>query len=180
MGLRDAHARANIATFEPRKDGYVVATQHNGRFQPGEVIPQALVGLTVEAGAIVEVAPPKEHLVIAIGGPPHSGKSVFLAELYRQLLARNPGGVFLQRGCPDGEGMWSAESDPALAQAIRQKRAFTADFCAWVGDAILGLQRGFAITLIDLGGKRMSPNDQILAVSTHLIVLSSKEDETQA
>ncbi len=175
-----SHATPNVATFEPRKDGYVVATQHNGRFVPGEVIPAASVGLTIEGNQIVETALPKEHLVIAVGGPPHSGKSVFLAELYRQLLARNPGGVFLQRGCPDGEGMWSAESDPALAQAIRQKGAFTPQFCAWVGAAICGLQRGFAITLIDLGGQRISPNDEILAASTHLIVLSSKDDETQA
>ena len=43
--------------------------------------------------------------VIAIGGPPHSGKSVFLAELYRQLLQRQPTGVFLQRACPDGVGL---------------------------------------------------------------------------
>jgi CRISPR-associated protein Csx3 len=49
--------------------------------------------------------------VIAVGGPPHSGKSVFLAELYRQLLQRQPSGVFLQRACPDGEGMWSNEAD---------------------------------------------------------------------
>lgn len=175
-----AHATPNVATFEPRKDGYVVATQHNGRFVPGEVIPAASVGLTIQDGLIVETALPKQHLVIAVGGPPHSGKSVFLAELYRQLLTLNPGAVFLQRGCPDGEGMWSAESDPELAQAIRNKGAFTPAFCGWVGDAIAGLKRGFAITLIDLGGKRLSPNDQILAASTHLIVLSSKDDEAQA
>ena len=64
-------------------------------------------------------------MVVAVGGPPHSGKSVFLAELYRQLLAKRPSGVFLQRACPDGEGMWSAETNPQLVAEIRRKGSFS-------------------------------------------------------
>jgi hypothetical protein len=91
-----------------------------------------------------------------------------------------PGEVFLQRGCPDGEGMWSSECDPDMVKAIRQKGTFSEGFTAWVKDSLKGLQRGFKITLVDLGGKRLSPNDQILRGSTHCLVLSSKEDEREA
>ena len=180
MLVHSAHATPNVATFEPRKNGYVVVTQHGGRWTPGDVIPSAEVGMIIQNGRIIggEDAIPHPHVVIAVGGPPHSGKSVFLAELYRQLLERMPGEVFLQRACPDGEGMWSAESAPALVKEIRQKGQFSADFTSWVAGAIQGLQRGFAITLLDLGGKRMSPNDQILTASTHAIILSSNPDET--
>jgi CRISPR-associated protein Csx3 len=182
MLVHSAHATPNVATYEPRKNGYVVVNCHNGTWRPGDVIPADAVGMTVESGQIVggENALPQRNMIVAVGGPPHSGKSVFLTELYRQLLNRMPGEVFLQRACPDGEGMWSAESDPSLAQAIRQKGKFSQDFVSWVAAAIQGLQKGFKITLLDLGGKRMPPNDEILLASTHLIILSSNEDETKA
>lgn len=182
MLVHSAHATPNVATFEPRKNGYVVVCQHGGKWQAGDVVPSSEVGMTIEGGQIVggEDATPKRRLVVSVGGPPHSGKSVFLAELYRQLLDRMPGEVFLQRGCPDGEGMWSAESDPSMVKAIRQKGKFSEDFVGWATDALHGLQRGFKITLVDLGGKRMQPNDDLLRGSTHCIVLSSKENETKA
>lgn len=181
MLVHSAHATPNVATFEPRKDGYVVVQQHGGKYHPGKVISSSMVGMSVENGEIVggENANPKRNLVISVGGPPHSGKSVFLAELYRQLLKQMPGGVFLQRGCPDGEGMWSAESDPSMVKAIRQKGKFGPQFTNWVTGAMRGLQKGFAITLVDLGGKCFSPNDEILQASTHCIILSSDENETK-
>lgn len=118
-------------------------------------------------------------MVVAVGGPPHSGKSVFLAELYRQLLARKPSGVFLQRACPDGEGMWSAESDPALVAEIRKKGSFSGEFMSFVLKGIENLGRAFPILLLDLGGRRTAENAEILRRSTHLIVLSSKEEEDE-
>ncbi|OHA09203.1 MAG: hypothetical protein A3B37_01545 [Candidatus Sungbacteria bacterium RIFCSPLOWO2_01_FULL_59_16] len=116
-------------------------------------------------------------MVVAVGGPPHSGKSVFLAELYRQLLARKPSGVFLQRACPDGEGMWSAESDPTLVAEIRRKGSFSGEFMSFVLKGIENLGRAFPILLLDLGGRRTAENAEILLRSTHLLVLSSKEEE---
>lgn len=118
-------------------------------------------------------------MVAAIGGPPHSGKSVFLAELYRQLLARRPSGVFLQRACPDGEGMWSAESDPTLVVEIRRKGSFSQEFMLFVLKGIENLGRRFPVLLLDLGGRRTAENAEILRRSTHLVVLSSKEEEDE-
>lgn len=116
-------------------------------------------------------------MVVAVGGPPHSGKSVFLAELYRQLLARRPSGVFMQRACPDGEGMWSAESDPDFVREIRRKGAFSQEFMLFTLKSIESLGKTFPLVLLDLGGRRTSENAEILRRSTHLVVLSSKEDE---
>src|SRR3989344_1491697 len=119
-------------------------------------------------------------MVIAVGGPPHSGKSVFLAELYRQLLARRPADAFLQRACPDGEGMWSAESDPTVVRSIRRKGNFDAGFMAFTLKAIEALGTRFPITLVDLGGRRSAQNAEILARCSHQIILSSKKEEVSA
>lgn len=118
-------------------------------------------------------------VVIAIVGPPHSGKSIFLAELYRQMLQRQPSGVFLQRACPDGEGMWSNEADPAIVQQIRTKSAFSEEFILVTLQGIerLGRNRHHTIILLDLGGKRTAANAEILRRSTHCIILSSQMEE---
>src|SRR3990167_3663142 len=101
-------------------------------------------------------------MTVAIGGPPHSVKTVFLAELYRQLLARRPSGAFLQRACPDGEGMWSAESDPALVAEIRRKGSFSQEFMLFTLKSIENLGAGMPRVLIDLGGLRTAENAEIL------------------
>lgn len=120
--------------------------------------------------------------VIAIVGPPHSGKSVFLAELYRQLLHRDPTGVFLHRACPDGEGMWSNEADPEIVQQIRKKCAFSEEFVTVTlrGIERLGRNTHHRIVLLDLGGKRTAENAEILRRSTHCIILSSQIEAISA
>jgi len=120
-----------------------------------------------------------KNLVVAVGGPPHSGKSVFLAELYRQLLARKATRVFLQRACPDGEGMWSAETDPRLVSEIRKKGAFSQEFMNFTLKSIENLGKTFPLVLLDLGGRRTAENAEILKRSTHLILLSSKDEENE-
>ena len=115
---------------------------------------------------------------IAIGGPPHSGKSVFIAALYRQLLKQS-NRVFLQRACPDGEGMWSSEADPTIVQSIRKKGQFSEEFVLGTLRAVeqLGQNPRFSIVLLDLGGKRTAENAEILQRSDFLILLSSEPRE---
>ncbi len=121
-------------------------------------------------------------VVIAIAGPPHSGKSVFLAELYRQLLQRRSTGIFLHRACPDGEGMWSNEAQPERVAAIRRKGAFSPEFVELTLRAIerLGQNPQLALVLLDLGGRRTAENAEILRRSTHCFILSADPEETQA
>lgn len=120
--------------------------------------------------------------VIAIVGPPHSGKSIFLAELYRQLLQRQPAQVFLHRACPDGEGMWSNEADQAIVQQIRKKAAFSPEFITITLHSIeqLGRNGCHDIVLLDLGGKRTAENAEILHRSTHCIILSAQPEAISA
>lgn len=122
----------------------------------------------------------KKEFIVTVGGPPHSGKSIFLAELYRQILARRESGfAFLQRACPDGEGMWSVESDPDIVREIRQKGDFSQEFILFTLKSIESLGKVFPLVLLDLGGRRTAENAEILARSTHLILLSSKEEEDE-
>jgi CRISPR-associated protein Csx3 len=126
---------------------------------------------------MVDVRTTYRGIVVAVGGPPHSGKSVFVAELYRQLLSRTGDRVFLQRACPDGEGMWSAEADPALVQKLRRKGTYSSDFVNHVIESIEAIARRKAILLVDLGGWRSEENGRVLGRATHCILLSSREDE---
>ena len=114
------------------------------------------------------------NTIIAIGGPPHSGKSIFLSELYRQLLARSSR-VFRQGVCLDGEGMWSNESDPSLVQSIRRKGHFSKEFVTKTLSTIdaLGRNPHFSIVLLDLGGKLTAENAEILQRTHFLVLLSS-------
>lgn len=66
---------------------------------------------------------------IAIGGPPHSGKSVLTYSL-TQLLREQKIEHYVLRACPDGEGDWSNEAAPERVLAIRQKGQFTETFIA--------------------------------------------------
>lgn len=117
-------------------------------------------------------------MVVAVGGPPHSGKSVLLAELHRQLFARRAR-FFLERACPDGEGMWSSETDPKIVADIRRKGAFTQEFMIRKLAGIENLGKAFPLVLLDLGGRRTAENAEILKRSSHLILLSSKEEENE-
>lgn len=120
-----------------------------------------------------------EASVVAIGGPPHSGKSVFLAALYRAIQALRPQNfVFLQRMCPDGEGMWSQESDPEVVREIRRKGKFAPSFLTTYLPQLQGLalMGNFRVVLADLGGvspRESAENAEILAASTHLLLLCS-------
>jgi CRISPR-associated protein Csx3 len=115
--------------------------------------------------------------VIAVGGPPHSGKSVFLNTLHQRLHQRMGDRVFLEPVCPDGEGKWVAEAEPEVVQRIRKKYEFSPEFLHQKIQAIENLGRNKPLVLLDLGGKRSVENAQILARSTSLMILSSDSDE---
>ena len=110
---------------------------------------------------------------MAIGGPKHSGKSVFISTLYQQLLTHHPDQVFREAACPDGEGMWAAESDSAIVAKIRQKGQFSPEFVNHTLRSIESLGKRFPLLLVDLGGLRTAENAEILKRCTHLVILSS-------
>lgn len=175
-----AHATDAVACFQPRL-GYVVVSSHAGAYEEGHVLQTDEIGMDMEGDRIVGGEELKLHrqLVVSIGGPPHSGKTVFLNELYHQLREEMSSNVFLLRACPDGEGMWMYDADPELAQRIRQKGKFGEQFTESIRGAVANLKKGFKIILIDLGGKLLPPNDKMLAESTHHLILCSTEQKKE-
>jgi CRISPR-associated protein Csx3 len=121
---------------------------------------------------------------VAIGGPPHSGKTVLLAVL-RSLLPRDK--FVVVEGAPDGEGItgWSFEGDSELVRAVRRKGKFLEEFVAWVVDSVRNST--MPITLVDLGGmlvaedgsfsptgQRLTPqNERIVRECDGLIVIAN-------
>jgi CRISPR-associated protein Csx3 len=121
---------------------------------------------------------------IAVGGPPHSGKSVLLSVL-RSLLPRDR--FLVVEGAPDGEGItgWAHEADPELVRAVRRKGKFLEEFVSWVVDSVRNST--MSITLVDLGGmllaedgsfsptgvKLTSQNEDILRECDGLVVIAN-------
>lgn len=111
----------------------------------------------------------KKGVKIVIGGPPHSGKSVFIEALTQNLDKDH---TFSFNAAPDGEGPWLQHhySDPEVTK-FRQKGKFTPEFIAdrqkkvhdWEGP----------LMIIDIGGRTGDDNAQMIEGATHAIILSS-------
>lgn len=111
---------------------------------------------------------------IIVCGPPHSGKSVFLANLMRRLP---PDSFYLAFAAPDGEWHWSNFGDQELVAAVRQKGKFTTDFVSTMKDCILHNEQ--PLVLVDTGGKRLEPNEWIFSACDGCIILSSVPEEIE-
>jgi CRISPR-associated protein Csx3 len=163
--IHAAHATPAVATYDPRMKGYVVVTSHDKRFKRGQIIadpdPRNLY----------------QTMVIAVGGPPNSGKTVFINELFEQML-KLTGSVFKQSVCPEHTGNWEHHTDPLIISRIRKKSEFSPEFlehCLKAVDNIVATG-GYKILLLDLGGKLPSAeNEEILRHATHMIVVSRDE-----
>lgn len=112
---------------------------------------------------------------IIVCGPPHSGKSVFLANLMRQLP---PDSFYLAFAAPDGEWHWSNFGDQDLVGVVRQKGKFSEDFVSSMVDAICFNEQ--PLVLVDTGGVRSEANERIFDVCDACIILSSTSEELVA
>lgn len=117
---------------------------------------------------------------VVIMGPPHSGKSVFIDALSREVDPQF--GVTMLSGCPDGEGLWLQRhyDDPEVA-ALRRKGEFSPEFVEHATESV----RNFSgpLAFIDIGGRVSDENRQIAAGATHAIILAGnlqKATEWQA
>jgi len=109
---------------------------------------------------------------VVVCGPPHSGKSVFLANLQRLLPSEHYMLIF---GAPDGEWHWSNEADQGLVQNLREKKKFSKDWCGEIVTAIQSAEQ--RLVLVDTGGKRLPPNDEIFSSCDAFIIISSLPEE---
>ncbi len=118
----------------------------------------------------------KHGIKVVIGGPPHSGKSIFVDALMENLDKNN---TFSFSAAPDGEGVWLKKNyaDPK-AKKWRQKGKFTDD---WVEDRRQKINDWDGpLMLIDIGGVASEENSKMIEGATHSIIISgdlSKSDE---
>ena len=115
----------------------------------------------------------KNFPAVLIGGPPHSGKSVFVYSLTRALRQARVSHYVL-RACPDGEGDWSNEADQALVRTIRVKGKFNAAYTERIGRY---LENRHLPLLVDVGGKPTPEQQQLFASCTYAILLVGGNDE---
>lgn len=107
---------------------------------------------------------------IVFCGPPHSGKSVFIANLINKL----PTDAYtIIRACPDGEGNWSNNKNQNETSIVRKKGKFTSSF---IEDACRTIDNQTnKIVLVDVGGIISKENKQIFEHCDSFVVLSSDE-----
>lgn len=108
---------------------------------------------------------------IAIGGPPHSGKSVLTYNL-TQILRTQQVEHYVLRACPDGEGDWSQETPPETVRLLRNKGQFTDTF---VDNVCRALQQRHLPLLVDVGGRPTPEQEIIFDYCTHAILLAPNE-----
>lgn len=109
---------------------------------------------------------------VAIGGPPHAGKSVLAYSLSQALRARDVQHYVL-RAYPDGEGDWANEAQQELVRRIRIK-----DWGSprWVQRICRDILNRHLPLIVDVGGRPTPSQEAILDCCTHLIVLHRDED----
>lgn len=105
---------------------------------------------------------------VAIGGPPHSGKSVLAYSLSQALRARQIAHYVL-RAFPDGEGDWANEADQVLVRRIRVKGEVTPDWIQRIGRDIA---RRHLPLIVDMGGRPTDWQEAVLDHCTHIILLT--------
>ena len=107
-------------------------------------------------------------------GPPHSGKSVFIANLIDKL----PSDAYtIIRACPDGEGTWSNNQNQNETSIVRKKGKFTKSFIDKACQAIDKQEN--KIILVDVGGVMSKENEQVFKHCDSFVVLSSDDTKKQ-
>lgn len=106
-----------------------------------------------------------------ICGPPHSGKSVLIANLIRFM----PSDSYLRINANgDGEGSWSNNSDQQEIARVRKKSSNSADkFAIWTENIRCAFQD---IVIIDIGGRLQEDKIPLFDASDSFVVLSSDPD----
>ena len=106
---------------------------------------------------------------VVICGPPHSGKSVFIANLVREFPADS---YTVIRACPDGEGMWSNNPNQNEVQLVREKGDFSVEFVKEVCNVIDNQTN--PIIIVDVGGRISPENKEIYKHCDAFVVLSNE------
>jgi len=112
---------------------------------------------------------------IVVGGPPRSGKSVFLGGLMECLPKEM---AYLYRACPDGEGSWTYRTPDTAA--LRRKGTFTKETVDWYVRCLQEIRLA-PVVLVDIGGRITPENTRIIKEGgiTHAIVLAATDEAAE-
>ncbi|CAI9084824.1 CRISPR-associated protein Csx3 [Candidatus Methylacidiphilum fumarolicum] len=176
-----------IAIFDPRMGGIIIEAHHIEAPQLGYVIPieviqphvesnQNLLQDTVQSTAQSKTSSPPSTLIIALVGPPHSGKSVFLMLLQESLKRILPISFYQEktytiRACPDGEGNWFHEAYP-YSKTLRFKNQWNQSFVDNICQHIKEISKTKRLLFVDCGGKIDRFNHQILGLCNSALIVS--------
>lgn len=108
---------------------------------------------------------------IVFCGPPHSGKTVLIANLLNQLPTDD---CTVIRTCPDGEGNWSNNKKQEEVRRVRKKGEYTKTFIQACCQAIDNQTN--RIVLVDAGGRINEDKEIIFRHCDGFIVLSNDEE----
>lgn len=183
--VHQCHAAMWVATMDPRLGAVVIET-HQAAHDPHYRAAGSVIALEEFQAYLPTRAPQKppgknqplpRGKVVALVGPPHSGKSVLLGALYRELQQRLPAeefqrDVFLVRACPDGEGNWFSDIPAELAMTLRFKNQWDDAFAQGVCQNLETLAKTKRLVLVDVGGRIDQRNQWILNCCTHAVIVS--------
>lgn len=178
------HIARWVATFDPRQGGIVVQSHHSDFPQLGDIIEsEKITKFISEIPKVKKVkSESKSHTkIIAFLGPPHSGKTVLINSL-KEILFKFYNNIysndfFIIRGCPDGEGDWSAETNPDVTKIIRRKGSFSEEFIADILGDIQKVSQTKKLIFVDCGGIIDKYNYRILEKCTHAVIISNNLEE---
>lgn len=180
--VHECHPFAWVGVFDPRVGGIVVQSHIANGYSIGDIIPIDEIKnyiIKSENQNAKQPKPIESNRAIAIVGPPHSGKSVFLQKIKETLVAKPEynDDFFIFRACPDGEGNWSGEINQELRDAIREKKVFDDDFPQITASQITELRKTKKLVLVDCGGIIDKKNQIILNACNAAIIVSKNKDE---
>lgn len=110
---------------------------------------------------------------VAVGGPPHSGKSVLTYSLTRALRAMDVAHYVLRAYPPDGEGDWFLGSEPEQVRHLRIKGARSE---AWLPLLQRDIARRHLPLIVDVGGLPTLAQEALLDECSHSILLTPDAD----
>lgn len=108
---------------------------------------------------------------IVFCGPPHSGKSVLVAELEKRLPVDSFKTIRMTK---DGEGRWSNNKKQDEVLSVRYKESFDEKFIADMCEQINRAEQ--SIVLVDIGGKLLPDKDIIFKTCDAFVILSREKD----
>lgn len=109
---------------------------------------------------------------IAVLGPPHSGKTVFINYIYNTLPSKSVG---IRRTAPDGEGVFTQNPNQEEIQKLRRKGTHSPQRAQTYANLIKNDE--YEYDLVDVGGKITKENYSIMKECTHAIIVSNNPED---